>query len=352
MRKIISVLIFICMFASLFCACGDDRSGHQHSFTQENTGLDFFVSEATCTSGAKYYYSCLCGEKGTETFELNNETHANISITHTDSNALYHYTKTKCNDCSATISESVELHNYNSSSCEKCNHKKVKGEFEAGLYSSEAGTLVYSWEQLISEGILSVVGEAKTLTLSCNNAERLEGDLIVADDIKMISNMAFMDCDKLIRISLPNTLMSIGAYAFAECDKLENVIIPNGVQEIGNNAFYNCDNFTSITIPASVNSIGGYAFANCSQVTDVVLHNGISSLSSGVFFGMCNLTSINIPETVKSIREYALAGCYGLVSIDYESTVEEWNEIEKNTYWGGYPNRYAVSCVDGTAGIE
>ena len=76
--------------------------------------------------------------------------------------------------------------------------------------------------------------------LSCNDSERLEGDLIVANDIAMIASMAFMDCNKLTRISLPNTLTSIGSYAFAECDKLENVTIPDSVIEIGSHAFYNC----------------------------------------------------------------------------------------------------------------
>ncbi len=349
MKKIISALVLLCICASLLCACDDAKSSHQHSFTHENTGIDFLASDATCTSAAKYYYSCLCGEKGTETFELGNPKHTDVSIKYTDSNALYHCTKTTCNDCSATLNESTEFHTYNSSSCESCNHRKGKGEFEAGLYSSNTGTLVYSWNELINEGILSVVGEAKNSTLSCNDSERLEGDLIVANDIAMIASMAFMDCDKLTRISLPNTVTSIGSYAFAECDKLENVIIPSGVQEIGSNAFYNCDSFTSIIIPASVKSIGGYAFANCSHVTDVVLHNGISTLSSGVFFGLSNLTKISIPKSVNSIEEYAFAGCHTLININYESTVEDWNGIAKNTYWGGYPNRYAVVCTDGMA---
>ena len=43
--------------------------GHTHNFNQKNTSKTYLKSAATCTKKAVYYYSCTCGEKGTETFE-------------------------------------------------------------------------------------------------------------------------------------------------------------------------------------------------------------------------------------------------------------------------------------------
>ena len=43
--------------------------GHTHNFNQKNTSETYLKSAATCTKKAVYYYSCTCGEKGTETFE-------------------------------------------------------------------------------------------------------------------------------------------------------------------------------------------------------------------------------------------------------------------------------------------
>ena len=40
-----------------------------HVFDQKVTTEKYLASEATCTAKATYYYSCVCGEKGTETFE-------------------------------------------------------------------------------------------------------------------------------------------------------------------------------------------------------------------------------------------------------------------------------------------
>ena len=53
--------------------CGyviEEATGHVvHSYTEKNTDAKYLKSPATCTAKAVYYYSCTCGEKGTETFE-------------------------------------------------------------------------------------------------------------------------------------------------------------------------------------------------------------------------------------------------------------------------------------------
>lgn len=42
---------------------------HTHIFNIKNIDSKYIKSEATCTERASYYYSCSCGEKGSETFE-------------------------------------------------------------------------------------------------------------------------------------------------------------------------------------------------------------------------------------------------------------------------------------------
>ncbi len=43
---------------------------HKHAYVKQVETEDYFVSGATCTQKATYYYSCSCGEKGSETFEV------------------------------------------------------------------------------------------------------------------------------------------------------------------------------------------------------------------------------------------------------------------------------------------
>ena len=53
--------------------CGAQKSetlpaSAEHVFDQQNPDAKYLKAAATCTSPAEYYYSCICGEKGTETF--------------------------------------------------------------------------------------------------------------------------------------------------------------------------------------------------------------------------------------------------------------------------------------------
>ena len=53
--------------------CGFQRTetlepSAEHVFDQMNTDPRYLKSEATCTEPAQYYYSCICGQVGTETF--------------------------------------------------------------------------------------------------------------------------------------------------------------------------------------------------------------------------------------------------------------------------------------------
>ena len=45
---------------------------HTHKYTRKDTDEKYLASAATCTEAATYYYSCECGDKGTETFTFGN----------------------------------------------------------------------------------------------------------------------------------------------------------------------------------------------------------------------------------------------------------------------------------------
>lgn len=61
--------IVTCTTDGICITCGAtyiNRRGHQYD--QEVTSDEYICSTATCTQSAKYFYSCLCGESGTEFF--------------------------------------------------------------------------------------------------------------------------------------------------------------------------------------------------------------------------------------------------------------------------------------------
>lgn len=66
----------------------------------------------------------------------------------------------------------------------------------------------------------------------------------INSNCKVISEMAFQDCDKLTTITIPNSVISIGANAFKNCFGLITVAISNSVNKIDDNVFKDCINLT------------------------------------------------------------------------------------------------------------
>ena len=66
--SVLSLIFLLCATVGLV-GC---KEQHTHSFTEQKVEQQYLALEATCTEAAKYYYSCECGEKGTETFTSGN----------------------------------------------------------------------------------------------------------------------------------------------------------------------------------------------------------------------------------------------------------------------------------------
>ena len=69
MKKLfLSVLCLTLLVSATFFVSGCKKK-HTHSFTEQAVKDEYLSTAADCTNKAKYFYSCSCGEKGTETFE-------------------------------------------------------------------------------------------------------------------------------------------------------------------------------------------------------------------------------------------------------------------------------------------
>ena len=168
--------------------------------------------------------------------------------------------------------------------------------------------------------------------------------------------------------------------AFYDCSGLTSINLGNGVKSISGHAFYGCSGLISITIPDSVMSIGEGAFYNCSGLTDIVISEGntvyhsngnclietdskvliggcrtsvipdddsVTTISNFAFAWCSGMTNIAIPDNLTSIGEKAFYFCSGLTSIDYNGTKEQWNAINKGSYWDRNTGDYIVHCTDG-----
>ena len=86
----------------------------------------------------------------------------------------------------------------------------------------------------------------------------------------------------------------IGEDAFIYCDGLTSVIIPDSVTSIESYAFSNCNNLTSVTIGSGVQSIGSSAFSYCYKLVEVYNKSALSITAGGTDHGEVALYAGNV----------------------------------------------------------
>ncbi|EKT4510715.1 leucine-rich repeat domain-containing protein [Flavobacterium psychrophilum] len=139
--------------------------------------------------------------------------------------------------------------------------------------------------------------------------------------VTAIGESAFIQCNNLTSVTIPNSVTTIGDYVFANCPGLTSVTIPNSVITINRGAFGGCSSLTSVTIPNSVTTIRENAFADCSGLTSVTIPNSVTDIENGAFFSCSGLTSVTIPNSVTTIGDEAFADCSGLTSVTIPNSV-------------------------------
>ena len=150
--------------------CGYVRTvtpGHTHEFNQRNTDTKYRKSAASCTSKAIYYYSCICGEKGTETFEYGEKTAHTYSGWTTNATEHWHH----CSVCNNDFDRATHSGN----PCSECWYEDKPVEVRitgVAAWSTEAdhrddngntiGTETYqSYNCLTQEGVTLIGGDFK-----------------------------------------------------------------------------------------------------------------------------------------------------------------------------------------------
>ena len=196
----------------------------------------------------------------------------------------------------------------------------------------------------------------------------LSGSYSIKKRTKVIASYAFASCTDLTRVTIPDSVISIGGSAFYGCSSLSAILIPAGVNNIGSDAFTNCTVLNAInvatanqvyssidgvlfnkskteliaypagkgtiySIPSGTTSIGYRAFNYCKGLTDVTIPDSVTSIGDHAFEYCSSLTSVNIPDSVTSIGYCAFKYCSHLASINIPDSVTsiDWNAFEQCT---------------------
>ena len=179
--------------------------------------------------------------------------------------------------------------------------------------------------------------------------------------VASIGKMAFIDCQYLTSITIPNSVTKIGLSAFMRCS-LTSIAIPASVTSIPED--FGCRSLTEINvdienpvycsengilytkdkssllrcpsskegqvaIPNSVTKIDRWAFSDCIKLESVIIPNSVISIGAYSFRSCWILESITIPNSVTSIGEYAFSNGNHLKHITLSNSI---TSIENNTF--------------------
>ena len=142
-----------------------------------------------------------------------------------------------------------------------------------------------------------------------------------------IASKAYYGSKNMENYSIPDTITKINDFAYARSN-LSKVSIPNTVSTIGYGAFYHCDNLEEVVIPSTVTSIEPFAFDNSKWLEDWYAKNqDFLVVGDGILLAYNGKDShVTIPEGVKKIAPYAFYKHNGLLSVSLPDSLLEIGE--------------------------
>lgn len=153
------------------------------------------------------------------------------------------------------------------------------------------------------------------------------GNLYIPETIEgypvtRINPEVFKNCDKLLKVVIPDSVTSMGYSVFEHCDNLTSVVIGNGIKTIPIQAFAECVNLTSVTMGNKVTHIKTDAFSGCVSLETLALPNSVVRIWYGAFSGCTSLVSMVIPDSVTDMEDTVFTGCSSLTSIALPQSIQ------------------------------
>ena len=126
---------------------------------------------------------------------------------------------------------------------------------------------------------------------------------------------AFAENTSIKTVTLPDTITLIDIQAFLGCQNLTQINLPDSITEIGGGAFAGTA-LTSITFPKLLAVIPNHGFSGC-PLTEVIISEGVKRIDNDAFRNCDKLESITIPATVEEVKAGAFDGCTALRSATF-----------------------------------
>ncbi len=127
--------------------------------------------------------------------------------------------------------------------------------------------------------------------------------------VTMIGAGAFQNCSRITKVTIPDSIDTIGYSAFNNARALQTVKLSGSIKVVPSNCFYGCEKLESIEIPDNVTNLGSSAFYNCKSLSSVVLSQNLKELGGNAFYNCNALYEIELPSSLSELGYSAFSGC-------------------------------------------
>lgn len=206
---------------------------------------------------------------------------------------------------------------------------KIRDERTSYLYTEvrEGDTVVgYAIRGLFSESSLDIVIPSSYKNLPVveimDDAFYMNDRIVsvtIPDSVKRIGNWAFEDCTALKSVDFGKGVTEIGISAFCGCTSLTEIVLPDSVKIIDESAFTLCSNVTEVTLPleGALEVIGDGAFAGCSKIESIIMPDSVTYLGWGAFMKCTSLKLMALSNNLAEIDDYAFSECTSLSTLTF-----------------------------------
>ena len=181
-----------------------------------------------------------------------------------------------------------------------------------------ANAITYSGKNTELHGSYNVTAIVKEAFANC---VELTGVTIGAN-VAVLGEKAFYNCSGLATVTFASgsVLQHISANAFYGCTALKQITIPQSVLTLGASSFENCG-LTTVTFAGGslLTTIGQKAFDSCDLLKTILLPSSVNTIGASAFNGCSSLTQIAIPKSVTTISQEAFSNCLALASVTFDN---------------------------------
>ena len=221
------------------------------------------------------------------------------------------------------------------------------------VYKSDGNCIIRIADNMLAVGCCTGVVPSYVERIGRDAFREMDLESVtLPEGLVSIGAFAFYRNGRLTELKLPQSLESIGSDAFLECVGLESVYFGASLESIGDGAFGVCVNLESITvssdnerffsegnclisradntlvlgcfaseIPSCVERIGDYAFSGQTRLESIVFPKSVTVIGKGAF-SCTGLKALRLPSGLKEIGNYAFQNCMELVHVALPGSVE------------------------------